>query len=135
MGPYFASEGRRIRFIDLWDLTSGGIQECAPEAIAGRSKTGTQIRLGWVVSGQLENLCGLRKPQVVYNDKLGPSTRRTLDRYGYQVVYLQEGKPKGKDFPRTYQLTGFIAVLKDLLTESEKEAAKFNWVGTSDSRR
>ncbi len=137
MVPYYASEGRRIRFIDLWDLTSGDIQKCAPEAVAGRSKIGTQIHLDWVVSGQLEKPCGLPKPHVVYSDRLSSSSRRTLDRYGYQVVYLQQGKPKGKNFPRTYQLTGFIAVPKDLLTESEKKAgtAKFTWEETLDTRR
>jgi hypothetical protein len=137
MVPYYASEGRRIRFIDLWDLTSGGIQECAPEAVAGRSKIGTQIRLDWVVSGQLEKPCGLPKPHVVYSDRLSSSTRRSLERYGYQVVYLQQGKPKGKNFPRTYELRGFIAVPEDLLTEGEKKAgtAKFTWGETFDRRR
>lgn len=137
MVPYYASEGRRIRFIDLWDLTSGDTQKCAPEAVASRSKIGTQIRLDWVVSGQLEKPCGFPKPHVVYSDRLSSSSRRTLERNGYQVVYLQQGKPKGKNFPRTYELAGFIAVPKDLLTESEKKAgtAKFNWEGTSDTRR
>ena len=129
MVPYYASEGHTIQFIDLWDLTSGNVQDCAPEAVAGRSRIGTQIHLDWVVSGQLEKLCGLPTPHVVYSDRLSSSTRRTLERHGFQVVYLQQGKPKGKDFPRKYQLTGFIAVPKDLLTESEKSAgtAKYTW--------
>jgi len=129
MIPYYASEGHEIRFIDLWDLTSGDMQNCAPAAVAGRSKIGTQIRLDWVVGGRLEEPCGLPKPHVVYSDRLSSSTKRTLDSYGYQVVYLQEGKPKGKNFPRKYQLTGFIAVATDFLTVGEKRAgtAEYAW--------
>jgi hypothetical protein len=129
MVPYYASEGRRIRFIDLWNLTSGNLHECAPGAVGRRSKIGTQIRLEWVLGGQLEEPCGLPKPQVIYNNRLDGSTKRLLDQHGYQVVYLQQGTPKGKDFARGYQLTGFIAVPKDLLTEHERNAgtAKFTW--------
>ena len=108
-----------------------------PDAVARRSKIGTQIHLDWVVSGRLEKLCGLPAPHVVYSDRLSSSSRRTLDRHGYQVVYLQQGKPKGKNFPRKYELTGFVAVPKDLLTESEKKAgtANFTWEEPLDTWR
>ncbi len=129
MIPYYASKGRRIRFVDLWDVTSGDVEKCAPGAVARRSKIGTQLHLDWVLDGRLETPCGLPRPHVAFGDRLSSSTQQTLNRNGYEVVYLQLGQPKGKDFPRGYQLGGYIAVRKDLLTEEERQAGtvRYTW--------
>ena len=114
---------------DLWDVTSGDVDKCAPGAVARRSKIGTQIHLDWVLDGRLETPCGLPRPHVVFGNRLSSSSKRTLNRNGYEVVYLQQGQPNGKDFPRGYQLGGYIAVRKNLLTEEEREAGTvtFTW--------
>ena len=129
MVPYYASEAQQIRFVDFWSLTTGDVQACAPEAIAGRFRRGTLLRFDWVLSGRLADLCGLPRPDIVHGEVLTPSAAMALRSDGYRLVYVQREAPRGKSFSKGTDFGGYLAVRDELLTPTEAEAkpTRFDW--------
>ncbi|MEM7139353.1 MAG: hypothetical protein AAF500_22475 [Myxococcota bacterium] len=129
MVAYYATKDREVDIVDLWDLTTGDITSCEPEAIAFRAVYGSRVDFDWLLGGKLEEKCGVPAPDIVYEHRYSVDARRALHEYGYKTVYRQYGTPRGKRFPRYFQRPGFIAVRKDLLTDAEaaSRTEMFNW--------
>lgn len=112
----------RIRFIDMYSLTTSEVSRCYPEAIKRRSPLG--ILLGYpevLRAGELERRCGMARPDIVFNSSL-PTRSLQLKENGYVIVYRQGGWAFGDT-----ALRGFIAVRQELADRAGLEHRYFRW--------
>ena len=124
MVPYYAALHYygRVRFIDMWSLTTSEVARCFPEAVELRGTIGTLLAYTEVLRpGELERRCGRPRPDIVFNSSL-PTRSLKLKENGYVVVYRQAGWAFGDT-----ALRGFIAVRKELVAEAGLKKQDFGW--------
>ncbi len=126
MVPYYTALEyyRRIRFIDMFSITTDAVARCWPGAVYSRTRLGSQLLYPKILQvGALERRCGIARPDIVFNSTL-PSAgiKETLKRHGYVVLYKQSGWAFGDT-----ALWGYIAVRADLVAKAGLRRRQFDW--------
>ncbi len=127
MIPYYAALRfyGRIRFIDMYSLTTDEVARCWPAAIQGRSQLGTLLSYPKLLrAGALEQHCGIARPDIVFSPALKAAFRKELEKNGYVVVYQQSGRAFGRTGP---SLPGFIAIREALAERAGLTPYTYRW--------
>ncbi len=120
MVPYYAFQtaGGRARFIDMWSLTGGLLDACAPPA--QHDELGARISLDWFFAhaGDIERRCHVPEPDIVFSDGRNATVLAKLRHWGYTIAYTQSGSLGEIDKPLVPRRLGsidyFVAVRTDV---------------------
>lgn len=109
----------RIKLVDLWSLTTRDLYNCYPRGLKrGRLGTEHDVESYLDEAPRLARECGLPVPDIIFNECIGDSLARHLERSGYVVVYNQTGMVvddgPGWLFPVKMGACGYVAVRKEL---------------------
>jgi len=123
--PYHAIQqaGGRVRFVDLWCLTTDILDPCLPDDADLPRTLGRMVPIDWFLASaeEIERTCGVPKPHVYFENRFDPAYFEQLRQFGYEIAYTQHGTFAALDGPGARRGRGsidfFIAVRADVWKE------------------
>lgn len=110
----------RVRFIDLWSITTRNLDHCLPRSTNRHTRIGIPVPIAWFFAhaDEIRRRCGVPKPAVIFNTGVPSGTLAALRRWGYTIAYTQRGDMARISDPhprrRGVSMAYYIAVQTDL---------------------